>query len=169
MDDKLNQILRDLVRGRAIAALATLDQGEPFVSMVPYVLMGAGPDFLIHVSLLSAHTRHMLQHPRVSLLVSAAEDAVDENGAPIQPQALPRVTVQGDAIRLDSTGVDYANGKALYLERFPPAAQMFELPDFSLFKISVLSVRFIAGFGSAHSLGPEAWAQAVGVIPTSAD
>ena len=159
MDNKLNQILSKLVRGRAIAALATLDQGEPFVSMVPYVLFGTGPDFLIHVSLLSAHTRHMLQHPRVSLMVSAAENTIDENGTAIQPQALPRVTLQGDAIRLDASGVDYAKGKALYLERFAPAAQMFELPDFSLFKISPRSLRFIAGFGSAHNLSLEAWAR----------
>ena len=163
MDDTLNQVLRKLVYSRAVAALGTVEKGEPFVSMVPYILHGASADFLIHVSGLSAHTRQILAQPRVSIMVTAAEDAVDENGAAIQPQGLPRVSVQGNAMRLDPVGADYASGKALYLERFASAAQMFELPDFSLFKISPRSVRFIAGFGKAHSLSPEAWARVVGL------
>jgi len=44
---------------------------------------------------------------------------------------------------------------------FAAAAQMFELPDFSMFRISPRSVRIIAGFGKAHSLSTEVWARAV--------
>ena len=162
MDATENLILRRLLRSRAIAALGTTEKGEPFVSMVPYILHGAGADFLIHVSGLSAHTRQMLAHPRVSIMVTAAEDAVGDDGAAIQPQALPRVMVQGNATRVDPASKEYAVGKAAYLERFPPAQQMFELRDFSLFTISPRTVRFIAGFGKAHSLSPETWADAVG-------
>ena len=162
MDDTLNQVLRKLVHSRAVAALGTAADGEPFVSMVPYILHGAGADFLIHVSGLSAHTRQMLAHPRVSIMVSAAENAVGEDGAATPPQALPRVTVQGDAARIDPARAEYAAGRAAYLARFPSAQQMFELPDFSLFCISPRAVRFIAGFGKAHSLSPESWARAVG-------
>ncbi len=159
MDDTLNDLLRRLVRNRTVAALGTLDAGDPFVSMAPYVLHGTGADFLIHVSGLSAHTRQMLEHPRVSLMVTTAEGAVAEDGTAIQPQALPRVTAQGDATRLDSNSDRYASGKSAYLERFPSARQMFELPDFSLFTISPRSVRFIAGFGKAHSLNAQTWAR----------
>ncbi|MFM9969538.1 MAG: HugZ family protein [Burkholderiales bacterium] len=162
MDDKLHRMLRNLVRNRTVAALGTVHKNEPFVSMVPYVLHGDAAEFLIHVSLLSAHTRHMLEHSRVSLMVTAAENAVDESGELIEAQALPRVTVQGNAMRLDPEGANYANGKALYLARFPSAAQMFDLPDFSLFAISPQSVRFIAGFGKAHTLSDEQWARAIG-------
>ena len=164
MDDTLNNILRKLVLSRAVAALGTVANGEPFVSMVPYILHGAGANFLIHVSGLSAHTRQMLAHPRVSIMVAAAEDAVDENGSALQPQALPRVTAQGDATRIDPAAKEYAAGKAAYLECFPLARQMFELPDFSLFTVSPRSVRFIAGFGKAHSLNPQAWARALGPL-----
>ena len=162
MDDTLNDLLRRLVHNRTIAALGTLDAGEPFVSMAPYVLHGSDAQFLIHVSGLSAHTRQMLAHPRVSLMVTAAEGAVAEDGTAIQSQALPRVTAQGDATRLDSSSDRYASGKSAYLERFPSARQMFELPDFSLFSIRPRSVRFIAGFGKAHSLSAEIWARIVG-------
>ena len=160
MDQALCRILNSLVRGRATAALGTLDRGEPFVSMVPYVLHGEPPAFLIHVSGLSAHTRHMLEHPSVSLMVTAAEDSTDAAGNRIEPQALPRVTVQGNAAPLDKSGAGYVTGKSAYLERFPTAAQMFELADFSLFTITPLTVRFIAGFGRAHSLTPEDWSRA---------
>lgn len=164
MDETPNRLLQKLVRSRAVAALGTVKNGEPFVSMVPYVLHGPKSDFLIHVSGLSAHTRHMMQHPRVSLMVTAAEASLDENGAAIEAQALPRVTIQGDAIRLDPHGSAYAAGKIAYLERFPTAVQMFELPDFSLFAIHPQSARFIAGFGKANSLGHEAWAQTMAPV-----
>ena len=118
MDQALCRILNSLVRGRATAALGTLDRGEPFVSMVPYVLHGEPPAFLIHVSGLSAHTRHMLEHPSVSLMVTAAEDSTDAAGNRIEPQALPRVTVQGNAAPLDKSGAGYVTGKSAYLERF---------------------------------------------------
>lgn len=164
MDAILNKVLRRLVRERAVAALGTVKEGEPFVSMVPYILYGAGPDFLIHVSGLSAHTRQMLAHPRVSIMVTAAENAAGDDGAEFQAQALPRVTAQCDATRMEPDSDDYAAGKAAYLERFPLAEQMFELPDFSLFTLRPHSVRFIAGFGKAHSLSPESWAHAVDSI-----
>lgn len=54
---------------------------------------------------------------RVSLLVMAAE------GGAIEPQALPRVTVRGDALPLARDADDYAAARAAYLARFPNAAQ----------------------------------------------
>ncbi len=150
MDDEQARLLRQLVRNRATAALGTQHSGEPFVSMVPYVLHRDTPDaphaFLVHVSALSPHTRDMQAHPRVSLMVTAAEDAG------IQPQALPRVTVQGDAQSLDKNSSQYAAAKAAYLARFPDAAITFELADFSIFAIRPVSVRFVAGFGKAHGI-----------------
>jgi hypothetical protein len=155
MDAELTLTLRELVRGRATAALGTLHAGEPFVSMVPYALYGPGHDFLIHVSALASHTRDMLAHPRVSLLVTAPE------GGAIAPQALPRLSVQGDAAQLPRDGGDYAAAKIAYLARFADAAQMFERADFSLFVIRPAALRFVAGFGKAHSLTPAALAQAL--------
>ena len=126
MDDALHRQLYSLVHGRRIASLGTLDKGEPFVSMVPYALHGERASPIIHVSALSAHTRHMLVHPRVSFMVTESENAPDGDGQPIAPQALPRVTVQGDASRLDPEGDDYTAAKRAYLARFPDAALMFE-------------------------------------------
>jgi putative heme iron utilization protein len=158
MEPQLAQTLRALVRGRSVAALGTLHAGEPFVSMVPYALFGQAHDFLIHVSALAPHTRDMLAHPRVSLLVTAPEGG--ESGD-LPPQALPRASVQGDALQLSPAAADYAAAKAVYLSRFAQSAQMFELADFSLFAIRAVSVRFVAGYGKAFTLSPEAYARAL--------
>jgi putative heme iron utilization protein len=155
MNPTMTKVLRDLVDGGSIAALGTLHGGEPFVSMVPYALMPEGGGFLIHVSGLSSHTKDMLAHPRVSLMVVADET----RGAP--PQARPRVTVQADAEQLDRSSADHAAARAIYLARFPDAAQMFELGDFSLFRLRPVSARFIAGFAQAVTLTPESFAAAL--------
>jgi heme iron utilization protein len=155
MNPTMTKALRDLVNGGSIAALGTLHDGEPFVSMVPYAIMPEGGGFLIHVSGLSAHTRDMLAHSRVSLMVVADES----RGVP--SQARPRVTVQGDGEPIDRSSADHRAARAIYLARFPDAAQTFELGDFSLFRIRPVSARFIAGFAQAVTLTPESFSTAL--------
>jgi len=147
--------LRLLLRQQTVASLGTLHRGEPYVSMVPFALDERTPAFLIHVSALSPHTRDMLEHPRVSLLVVAPDDGG-------RPQARPRATIQGDAVPLDAESARHAEARALYLQRFPHAADIFALPDFSLFAIRPDSVRFIGGFAQAASLTTELFARALG-------
>ena len=154
MDADTSSLLRALLAERPVAALATLHHGEPAVSMVPFVLPAADTRLFIHVSALATHTRDMLDHARVGLLVTAAD------GGPWPAQALPRVALQADAVQLPREGKDYAAARAHYLARFPDAAQTFELGDFSLFALQPVSARLIGGFGRAHSLvaeGLSAW------------
>ena len=152
MEAALTQSLRELLRGGSVAALGTLHAGEPFVSMVPYALRGAHPEFLVHVSQLSAHTRDMLEHARVSLMVEAAE------GGDVPAQALQRVMIQGDALQLPRISAAYGVAKSAYIARFPQAEPMFDLADFSLFAIRPVAIRYVAGFGRARSLTPALFA-----------
>ena len=146
--------LRTLLNRQPVAALGTLHRGEPQVSMVPFALDEDAPAFVIHVSALAAHTRDMLEHPRVSLLVVAPDDGG-------RPQARPRVTVQGDAAPLDRDSDRYAAARALYLRRFPEAVDTFALADFSLFAIVPVAVRYVGGVAQAVSLTPEPFARAL--------
>jgi putative heme iron utilization protein len=146
MDAETSALLRRLLAERPVAALATLHRGEPAVSMVPFVLPAGQQELLIHVSALATHTRDMLEHPRVGLLVVAGD------GGPWAPQALPRVALQAEAAPLAREGRAHAEGRAAYLARFPDAAMMFELGDFSLFVLRPVSARLVAGFGRAFSL-----------------
>ena len=149
MDDDTARMLRRLLEQRPVAALGTLHRGEPAVSMVPFVLPRGGTQLIIHVSALATHTRDMQEHPRVSLLVMAEPD----DATP--PQALPRVALQADAATLPREGAGYEAARAAYLARFPEAAPMFELGDFSIVALQPVSARLVAGFGRAHSLaGP---------------
>lgn len=155
MDEVLARELRELVTSRTVAALGTLHGGAPYVSMVPYALLPDGSAFIIHVSGLSAHTQDMLDDPRVSLMVMAAEtpDAL--------PQELARFTVIGNAAQIPEPSAEYDSAKARYLERFPDSAPIFDLGDFSLFAITPSTVRWVGGFAQAQSLTPESFAGAV--------
>jgi putative heme iron utilization protein len=155
MDQAMTHALRELVRAQTVGALGTLHQGEPFVSMVPFVALPGG-GFAIHVSGLAAHTRDMRAHARVSLLIIAPESA----GSPAQARA--RVTVQGDAAEVGRSSEEYTRLKAAYLDRFPQSEQTFGLGDFSLFRIQPVSARFIGGFAQAVSLTPESLEAALG-------
>ena len=91
MDDQSQQILAHMIRGRQTAALGTLRNGAPFVSMVPYAFT---PDFTgydIHISTLAHHTRDILADPRVSLMIAQPESPG------LDAQALPRVSISGQA------------------------------------------------------------------------
>ena len=53
-----------------VAALGTLQDGAPYVSLVPYALAADGRGLVIHVSRLAAHTQNMVREREVSVLVA---------------------------------------------------------------------------------------------------
>ena len=155
MNPEQTQSLRRLLLGQRIASLGTLHEGEPFVSMVPFAILPDASALVVHVSQLSSHTKDMVESPRVSLLVVAPETA----GAPAQ--ALARVTIQAQAEHYTESTPGLASAQEAYLSRFPQAVGTFSLPDFSLFALRPLSIRFIAGFAQAMTLTPTAFANAL--------
>jgi len=152
----LPQRLRELIESQVVASLGTLHDGEPFVSMVPYALLPDGAGFVIHVSALAAHTKDMLANPAVSLMIMAGPQA------DVPPQAVARVTIQGDAIRIPGDAPIHEAAKAIYLERFPQSAQTFALGDFALFAIRPRQARYVGGFAQAKTITAEGLARALG-------
>lgn len=138
--------LRDLLHGQPVAALATLHQEEPAVSMVPFAVLPDMGRLVIHVSQLASHTQDMLARPAVSLLVTAPLSP----GA--SPLALPRASLRGTARPCPPEATAYASARAAYLARLPDSEDLFSFGDFSLFLIEVHAVRYVAGFGRAHTL-----------------
>lgn len=129
-----------------IAALGTLHEGAPFVSMVPVVPAPGGSGFLIHVSRLAQHTRDLVADARMSLLFTAplTEDQ--------DPLALPRVTLQGVAEVIAADSGEYEQAAEAYLARFPQAEMTLGLGDFSFFRLRPATGRLVLGFGRALSL-----------------
>lgn len=153
MDAAAQASLRALLCGEPVAALATLHRGEPALSMVPYALLGDGR-FVIHVSRLATHTQDMQTHPGVSLLVVAAATA----DAAATPLARPRVSVQGQACVCPHEDAAYPAARAAYLAKLPEAEELFQFADFGLFLIEPSFLRYVAGFGRAHSVTAEQYA-----------
>jgi hypothetical protein len=147
------QTLRDLLRTQQVAALGTLHQGQPYVSMVPFTLFPGGKDFIIHVSQLAAHTKDMLASPQVSLLVIAPPTSE------VMAQELARITIQGEAVQVVGGTPEHAAAKAAYLSRFPQSELMFGFSDFSLFAIVPSSIRFVGGFAQATTISPDTLAE----------
>jgi len=138
--------LKSLLSTQPVAALATLHNGEPAISMVPFALLPLGTDFIVHVSRLATHTRDMSENPAVALLVTASlEDAET-------PLALPRASIQGRARQCVPESDEFAQARIAYLAKLPEAEELFSFSDFSLFIIEPKSVRYVAGFGRAISL-----------------
>jgi len=128
--------------------------GEPFVSRVPFAISKSSIEpksskLIIHVSTLAAHTNHMLENSRVSLMVMATPSP------DVSTQATPRVSIQGVATQLDKASTEYEEAKAAYIERFPQSLDLFDFADFSLFSIAPTSARFVAGFAQAKTLSAE--------------
>jgi putative heme iron utilization protein len=155
MDLATTHLLGELIRGRSVASLATLHEGLPFASMVPYAVWHDAADgrllFVTHVSRLSAHTRDMLETPQVCLMITAPETG--DNLESMPPQALPRVSIPAVASFIDREHADYRQLALAYLEKFPFAADWFQLGDFSIVAFTPSgSARFIAGFARAMTV-----------------
>jgi len=158
---ELAGLLRTLLVGRAVGSLATLHGARPFASMVPFaaILVGDRLRLVLHVSGLASHTRDMRTEPEVCLMIMAP----DSTGVP--PQAQPRVSISGRAEFIAPDHPGHATMKAGYLAKFPDAADLFLLGDFSLVAIDATSARLIAGFARAVTLSAETLAAVMRADP----
>ena len=151
LDPSLTTLLRALLLGRGVACLATLHDGRPFASMVPFAAttVSGRLQLIVHVSGLAAHTRDMRSTPDVCLLITAPESEA------VPPQALPRVSISGRAEFIAKEHLECVILAAAYLGKFPEAADLFQLGDFSIVAIEPVSARFVAGFARAMTLSAE--------------
>ncbi len=159
MDESDRHLLISLVRERSLAALGTIVENGPLVSMVLYA---SEPDLsclYIHVSRLAQHTRGLLSHARVGLLIS------EPDRASRNPLTLARVSIQGLAAPLKEGSPAFENARSLYLAVHPTAAINFDLPDFVLLGVHPESARFIAGFGKIFDFDREAWGRLAATAP----
>jgi putative heme iron utilization protein len=154
MDSAETTQLAKLLRAQRVAALGTLRQGAPNVSLVSYLAEADFGALVLRVSRLAWHTQDMLQDPRVSLVVAEPDDARAD------PQTLARVTLRGTAAQPPNEGGELERLKHAWLERFPQSAVTFELADFSFWRIAPRDARFVAGLGRTYNLSAEALRQA---------
>ncbi len=144
--DEVLQKLGQLILEQRWAALATVDgRCQPQASMAAYVPEPGFNGFLLHLSRLAAHTRNLLENPRVSLVISQPDGL---NG---DPQTLARVSLSGSIRPVERESEAYPQSRACYLARLPDAEQLFAFGDFLLLRLEPEAVRFVEGFGRAFS------------------
>jgi heme iron utilization protein len=141
MDAQSEKVLAQLIRSTRIASLGTLRDEAPQVSMVA---------FYIFVSRLAQHTVDMQKDNRVNLMICETDD-----GRP-DPQTLSRVSIRGKVENIQSGEPGYSPLKQQYLARFPEAEQLFNLSDFSFWRITPRGGRYVAGFAKAFNLTADA-------------
>ncbi len=150
----MHPTLHALSYGQPQAALGTLGPDGPHVSMV--LVVPDQPDtalpfgsWIMHLSNLSPHTRYLNNAPQVGLLLAQ----IDPTAA--DPQALPRLSVQGSVTLVPPDATVYATYRARYLARFPHAEQLFALAGFALYRFTPQHARYIGGYGQAYRLSAE--------------
>jgi putative heme iron utilization protein len=111
--------------------------GFPFGSVMPYALDGqANPIFLI--STMAMHTHNLLADPRSSLLVTQPDAGGDPLGA-------SRVTLLGNVLPVPEADVPEA--RKIYLARHADSKYWVDFGDFSFYRMSVVDVYYVGGFG----------------------
>jgi putative heme iron utilization protein len=146
MDAESVRLLPRLIRTHRIAGIGTLRGGSPFVSMITYAAADDLGSLFIHASRLAHHTQDLLEDSRCSVLISETDDASRD------PQTLARVTLNGEARPVEQDDPAYDAARALYLRKFPEAQFLFQLGDFSLYRITISTGRYVAGFGKAYNI-----------------
>ncbi len=124
------ELSRTLLEQARHGALGTLQEGHPYTTLVQVASLGGTP--LLLLSDLAEHTKNLRVDPRASLLVW--EEGADD------PLMAGRVTLLG---RL----AESSEGREVYLERHPGAAQYAGFKDFHFFTLVVESARYVGGFG----------------------
>jgi heme iron utilization protein len=144
---------RTLLSMERIGSLSTLSRkqpGFPFGSIMPYAIDETGrPIFLI--STMAMHTQNLLADPRASLLVSQPDPSGDPLGA-------SRVTLIGNVAGVPEA--ELPDARSLYLARYENSRYWVDFKDFSFFRLQVVDVYFVGGFGVMGWVSAEDYSRA---------
>lgn len=120
-----------------LSSLSRRQPGFPFGSVMPYALDPQGRPLLL-ISKMAMHTQNLDQDPRSSLLVPEEAAAKDPLGA-------ARATLLGQAAPVDAGELEAV--REVYLDRQPTARHWIDYADFDFYRLDVVDVYFVGGFG----------------------
>ena len=146
-------LAKRLISQQKMAVLSTNSKrhvGFPFGSVVGYAVDASGRPLLL-ISGLAVHNRNLESDPRASLTMFDDEAQGDPTNA-------ARVTLMGDVAPVPES--DLPAARAAYLARHPDAEQWIDFGDFSMLRMEIKDLYFIAGFGSMGWILAEDYQQA---------
>jgi len=132
---------RTLVSQARTATLSTIARdpaGFPYGSLVTVAIDDVGRPVML-LSTLAEHTANLQACPDASVLVSEPHEHHP------QPLALGRVALMGKCKVVSDD--DKLAVRALFLERHPTASYYVDFSDFSFYRLEVVALRYVGGFG----------------------
>ena len=132
---------RTLMEVSRVATLCTTSQKHqdwPFGSVVAYGLDHQGNPSLL-ISNMAMHTKNLLADPRVSVLVTPADQSGDPLGA-------ARVTLMGQMKKIQKDNAGEIRRE--YLTRHHNAEYWVDFADFNFFVMDTMDIYYVGGFGS---------------------
>ena len=143
---------RELLATNYQGVLSTQSQampGFPFGSVVPYCLDHTGQPIIL-ISQIAQHTKNILADAKASLITF--EQGADDI------QAAARLTLIGEVTPLVDDEIDQAAER--YYRYFPQSQDYHKVHDFDFYRLNLVRLRFIGGFGRINWLEPDQVVQA---------
>ncbi|ADW67248.1 HugZ family pyridoxamine 5'-phosphate oxidase [Granulicella tundricola] len=145
--------VRTLISLASVATLSTLSRkhpGFPFGSLMPFALDALGrPLFLI--SNMAMHTQNLKADPHASLFINQIASDGDALGA-------ARVTLVGTAEPVPAS--DLPAAREAYLARHENSRNWVDFADFSFFRLNLIDLYYVGGFGVMGWVSASDYAQA---------
>lgn len=145
-DRPIQEILRDLCASQRFAVLATDDGGQPFASLMAFVVTDDMQDIVV---LTDRHRRkfvNLTANRRVALLIDDRENKGSDTEKSVA------VTVIGEAQELaDETG---AALRALFLTRHPNLREFAATPTCAVVRVRVSSYQIVSQFERVREWRP---------------
>ena len=129
-----------------LSTLSVEVPGYPFGSVTPYCLDRQGFPIIL-ISDIAQHTKNIQANPNVSLTI------LDHNLEDVQANS--RLTVLANAVKMENTDVDTQNR---YYSYFSQSKDYHKTHDFSFYRLQLVRVRFIGGFGQIYWLDKDHFA-----------
>lgn len=129
------------------AVLATINEaGRPLASQSPFALDSDG-NFLVLVSKLAEHGRTLEQERDINIMLME-----DESGL-ANPFARERLNYNCTVEQLTLGSAARAEGEQLLSARFGRFVDaLIALPDFTMYRLTPVDGRYVAGFGAAYAI-----------------
>lgn len=152
MDKTLDSVQQDFttfIAGFRSAQLATVSpDGWPESSYAPFVRLNGV--WYVYLSELAQHTRNLLEHPCLSLMLIEPEDAA------AQVFARKRASLRMTASEVSRETSEWLEVMGLFTATFGDIMQVLRgLTDFHLFALRPQQGVFVRGFAQAFELGGE--------------
>ncbi|WP_297990961.1 HugZ family protein [Anoxybacillus sp.] len=144
MEDKKRERYVQFLKECKTLIMSTIDEcGHPFISYAPFV-MDEG-HFYIFISRAAEHFQYIERCERISVLLIA-----DESSSP-HLFARERVRFTCKRTHIENEGNDHIFAKFQHIHG-EPMINLLRRMDFSLFQLTPIEGRYVAGFGHAFDV-----------------